>query len=93
MEYFTPEKTKEGLKIHITSTSPFVIAWKQIEDNNTSLPTSVDDGSSKNEESASISTPSTKDNMAVRMMFVMCFMISAGLVIIYTLQNKKCNEK
>ena len=27
MEYFKPENTDEGLKIHITSASPFVIGW------------------------------------------------------------------
>ena len=28
MEYFAPEETEEGLKINITSASPFVIGWK-----------------------------------------------------------------
>ena len=27
MEYFKPENTDEGLKIHITSASPFIIGW------------------------------------------------------------------
>ena len=30
MEYFKPEKTDAGLKIHITSASPFVIGWKAV---------------------------------------------------------------
>jgi pectate lyase/pectin methylesterase-like acyl-CoA thioesterase len=30
MEYLKPEKTKDGLKIHINSASPFVIGWKEI---------------------------------------------------------------
>lgn len=29
MEFFEPEKTADGLKIHITSASPFIIGWKQ----------------------------------------------------------------
>lgn len=29
MEYFQPEKTDKGLKIHIYSASPFIVAWKQ----------------------------------------------------------------
>ena len=29
MEYFTPEKTEEGLKVHVYSTSPFVIGWNE----------------------------------------------------------------
>lgn len=35
MEFFVPEKLEEGLKIHITSASPFVIGWKPVEDNQT----------------------------------------------------------
>ena len=31
MEYFNPDKTDEGLKIHIKSASPFVVGWKQIQ--------------------------------------------------------------
>ena len=27
MEYFKPENTDEGLKIHITSASPFIVGW------------------------------------------------------------------
>ena len=29
MEYFAPEETEAGLKIHIMSASPFVIGWKE----------------------------------------------------------------
>jgi hypothetical protein len=32
IEYFSPEKTDNGLKIHIMSASPFVIGWKEVED-------------------------------------------------------------
>ena len=31
MEYYKPEKTLSGLKIHINSASPFVIGWKEVE--------------------------------------------------------------
>lgn len=31
MEFFEPEKTADGLKIHITSASPFIIGWQQAE--------------------------------------------------------------
>lgn len=33
MEFFVPEKTDDGLKIHITSASPFAIGWKQLAGN------------------------------------------------------------
>lgn len=29
MEYYRPEKTESGLKVHVYSASPFVIAWKE----------------------------------------------------------------
>lgn len=29
MEYLNPQKTEDGLKIHVTSASPFVIGWEQ----------------------------------------------------------------
>ena len=29
MEYLKPDKTEEGLKVHVYSASPFVIAWKE----------------------------------------------------------------
>lgn len=33
MEFFVPVKTDDGLKIHITSASPFAIGWKQLAGN------------------------------------------------------------
>ena len=38
MEFFEPEKTADGLKIHITSASPFIIGWKQAADRGLTAP-------------------------------------------------------
>jgi pectate lyase len=42
MEYFTPQTTEDGLKIHINSASPFVIGWKEIDTSAAPVPDSND---------------------------------------------------
>lgn len=98
MEYFTPEKTSEGLKIHITSTSPFVIGWKtaattdngagSVTDNNTANAATEASTAAKT-ENAGVNNPSTKDNMAVRMIFVMCLMMTSAAGIVYAAKKRR----
>ncbi|MCD7835919.1 MAG: pectinesterase family protein [Lachnospiraceae bacterium] len=67
MEYYTPEKTEAGLKIHIMSASPFVIGWKSIaasDDNSDDSGSSADNGSADDgsTDNDSIDSGSTEED-------------------------------
>ncbi|MCI6021232.1 MAG: hypothetical protein MRZ64_06025, partial [[Bacteroides] pectinophilus] len=79
MEYFTPQKTEQGLKIHVMSASPFVVAWKEI-------PASGNVEEVKNDTGAATSSVSAKtgDTMAGSMAVVIAVMIISGAVAFVT---------
>ena len=94
MEYFTPEKTAEGLKIHVTSTSPFVIAWKEaVNNNDTVIAAANDKASEQSTETAAVTEPVTKDNMIARMMIMLSMMMVSGVAIVYTSRKKRVDIK
>lgn len=50
IEYFVPEQTDDGLKIHVNSASPFVIGWKYVETKEDVPPVSDDKDSDDTQE-------------------------------------------
>ncbi|MDD5872647.1 MAG: hypothetical protein PUD90_04230 [Clostridia bacterium] len=87
MEYFAPQKTGQGLKIHVMSASPFVVAWKE-------MPAANNAGEVKNDTGTVTSSVSAKtgDVMTGRMAVVIVAMIISGSVV-FAMTEKKRNNR
>ena len=87
MEYFAPQKTEQGLKIHVMSASPFVVAWKE-------MPAANNAGEVKNDTGTVTSSVSAKtgDVMTGRMAVVIVAMIISGSVVFAMSEKKRYNK-
>ena len=108
MEYFDPEKTEEGLKIIITSASPFVIGWKAVENNeqpvseesskdNTEV-TTAENATSQQNESNAVSAEKTADKdggiqIIIPMLIVLVVIALAAAVLAVVAKRKKTTKK
>ena len=108
MEYFDPEKTEEGLKIIITSASPFVIGWKAVENNeqpvseesskdNTEV-TTAENATSQQNESNAVSAEKTADKdggiqIIILMLIVLVVIALAAAVLAVIAKRKKTTKK
>ena len=108
MEYFDPEKTEEGLKIIITSASPFVIGWKAVENNeqpvseesskdNTEV-TTAENATSQQNESNAVSAEKTADKdggiqIIIPMLIVLVVIALAAAVLAVIAKRKKTTKK
>ena len=108
MEYFDPEKTEEGLKIIITSASPFVIGWKAVENNeqpvseesskdNTEV-TTAENATSQQNESNAVSAEKTADKdggiqIIIPMLIVLVVIALAAAVLAVIARRKKTTKK
>lgn len=92
MEYYSPMKTAEGLEIHITSASPFVVGWKAIKTEATIAPVvepekTVD---AVVDAPVSVENASTSNGWIVwALVIVLIFVAAAAGYVVY---NKKKNE-
>ena len=108
MEYFDPEKTEEGLKIIITSASPFVIGWKAVDNNeqpvseenskdNTEV-TTAENATSQQNESNAVSAEKTADKdggiqIIIPMLIVLVVIALAAAVLAVIAKRKKTTKK
>ena len=108
MEYFDPEKTEEGLKIIITSASPFVIGWKAVDNNeqpvseenskdNTEV-TTAENATSQQNESNAVSAEKTADKdggiqIIIPMLIVLVVIALAAAVLAVIARRKKTTKK
>ena len=108
MEYFDPEKTEKGLKIIITSASPFVIGWKAVENNeqpvseesskdNTEV-TTAENATSQQNESNAVSAEKTADKdggiqIIIPMLIVLVVIALAAAVLAVIAKRKKTTKK
>ena len=108
MEYFDPEKTEEGLKIIITSASPFVIGWKAVDNNEQPVSeesskditevTTADNATSQQNESNAVSAEKTADKdggiqIIIPRLIVLVVIALAAAVLAVIAKRKKTTKK
>ncbi len=94
MEYYNPVKTEEGLQIHITSASPFIVGWKEIEAGATTVNPVVEPEKTVD---AVVEAPEVVEEASASngwiiwaLSIVLIFVASAAGYVVY---NKKKNEQ
>ena len=94
MEYYNPVKTDDGLKIHITSASPFIIGWKEIEAGATTVNPVVEPEKTVDavvDAPEVVEEASTSNGWIVwALVIVLIFVAAAAGYVVY---NKKKNEQ
>ena len=86
MEYYAPVKTEEGLKIHITSASPFVVGWKE---NGSNMVIESDNEIIATEDASDISMTESGWNIPVIIVLVLVVvLVVSSLFVVYKKRNE-----